>query len=819
MAYPVQKGVEFISNLLGSGVTKKGGGSVFLGTKESAPEMSSKQLIAGYKTFPWLRMVIDKISELSGEMEWHVGKVTSRTEDGEERIEIVPDHPLAKLLNNGNSEFSGLVMRQLAFKEMCILGEFAWIKQRNNAGDIAELWPIPTTWIKELPIENENGNYKLEIQGQSAEIAPRNVIYIRIPNPENPYLRGAAPAAAVSDELSIDEVSSKYVKQFFFNSARPDLLIYSEDDENPINPEDAERLEETWLAKLRSFTKAHRPFFLPGKVGVKDISSKLSELDVGNLRRFSRDTILSMYGLPPEALGIIESCLDTETECLTRRGWVTQNQLTEADEIATWNEDKGRVEYHCPKQVLRFDHDGPMHYWVGGHVDFVCTPNHRLWVRHGRRRGERDGWEFRFSDEVKDWTSARWRVTGGDIRGTKTTVQLPATYHGSATRHLNPDTPKWRKMPVENPAVTVDVEDFAGFLGSWLAEGWLCSQGNSVFFSQNEGPKAEAMYHQMDGLGLGTVYSRERPCITTPPGSTSPSKNVHFEYRLNHKGLHTWLDENCGKYSHTKRIPDEVFEWPITAQQALFDALIDGDGTRKPLKSGKEAIRFASVSQKLVDDVQRLCVHLGYRAHKTDYASNYPGGKRMYHLTISQRSYYQAVDKYGDSWVTESNYKGIVWCVEVENQRFFTRRNGRVACHGNSNRATITAAEFFLTKHVVTPKLKFLKAELERTLVKDFENSENLRLIFENPVVEDAEMQAELVKSAPWAFEVNEIRKIAQFQPEEGEEGKVRALPVNMTFTNDLLQSLNQEPDEEDIKTMQLAEEIARRISNNQGKQ
>ena len=264
----------------------------------TAPVLGTFELLDGYSRFPFLRAVVDKISQGVGETIWTLMV----------RDQIIQESPLLNLLENPNPEMSGDEFFRLTGKYMCLVNEVFWLIERNGVGMPIELWPIPAHWIRSIPVPgDENGVFQIQWNTWRANIPSRDVIYLRDPDPVNPYARASGPAKALGDELESDEFAAKHIKMFFINRARPDLLIFSEDKDNPLDKDAAERLERRWLEKLSSFRKSHRPFFLPGKVGVKELSSSFSDMTLVELRKFLRDVVLQIYGLPPEALGILDA--------------------------------------------------------------------------------------------------------------------------------------------------------------------------------------------------------------------------------------------------------------------------------------------------------------------------------------------------------------------------------------------------------------------------------------------------------------------------------------------------------------------------------
>lgn len=282
---------------------------IMRGSTQSAgelPRLGTRQLLEGYNLFPWLRAVVDRIASVAGAVAWNVSVRDPRT--GTERY--LTDHPLVTLLNGGNGLFSGSALRTLALKHLLIAGEIFWIIERNKYGMPVGLWPVSPSWVEYAPtINNEPGTfYRLQFRQWHAEIPNTEMIHLYEPNPAQPYGRGSGAGATLSDELETDEMAARYMKLYFVNGARPDLLISSADNLNPLGKETAERLETKWIERLQGWWRSHRPFFLSGgAVRVDKISPDVSDLQWVDLRKFSRDAILQMYGLPPECLGILDN--------------------------------------------------------------------------------------------------------------------------------------------------------------------------------------------------------------------------------------------------------------------------------------------------------------------------------------------------------------------------------------------------------------------------------------------------------------------------------------------------------------------------------
>ncbi len=151
-------------------------------------------------------------------------------------------------------------------------------------------------------------------------------------------------------------------------------------------------------------------------------------------------------------------------------------------------------------------------------------------------------------------------------------------------------------------------------------------------------------------------------------------------WHVGDKSLWTWLAANIGTGSRNKRLPGFFRDLGKRQATILLEALMLGDGSADPRPRVKHYGRsYGTSSSQLADDVQELAFKLGYRTHATCNSR----GLWIIGITDGRDHFLRR------EHVTRESYSGVVWCVEVENHLFVTRRNGVIAVHGNTtNRST-----------------------------------------------------------------------------------------------------------------------------------
>jgi hypothetical protein len=301
--------------------------------QSNPPARGTTEMLQGYSTMPWLRAVVDKVGSSVATVTWRVF-VKTKEGAGDSKDKRVPmratqvqhmqfkqrkaelarlraagelveieEYPLIDALYATGPAFTGYTNRELTQKWLDLVGEAFWIKERNEAGMPVNFIPVPPHWITDTP-SGENGVYKLSTpSGIQEDIKPDDMIWFYHPNPHDPYGRGSGMGVTLGDELETDEYAAKFMKTFFYNSARPDVLITS----NELKKEDTTRLEKRWIDKLRGWRRSFLPFFMNRNVELHQLGTDYSHLSMLDLRKNQRDAVIQVYGVPPETLGIVEA--------------------------------------------------------------------------------------------------------------------------------------------------------------------------------------------------------------------------------------------------------------------------------------------------------------------------------------------------------------------------------------------------------------------------------------------------------------------------------------------------------------------------------
>lgn len=206
---------------------------------------------------------------------------------------------LVDVLERPNSHLSGRAVRYLEQLYFDTLGEsFAVV---SIEGRRVSYLPVPPTWVQvETGAEQP---YIITLGSQQYRFGPDEVVWYKRPNPVDPYGRGLGLGRAAADEVETIEYAAKHAKSYFYNDATPPLIFSA----NGLQAADAKRAKEAYEAKHRGFSKAHKAAFISGDWKVHRLGDSAPASGVTDLRQYLADVVRSLYSVPPEVIGQLDS--------------------------------------------------------------------------------------------------------------------------------------------------------------------------------------------------------------------------------------------------------------------------------------------------------------------------------------------------------------------------------------------------------------------------------------------------------------------------------------------------------------------------------
>lgn len=197
----------------------------------------------------------------------------------------------------------GLFEISQIYMEQC--GKSYWVvdNAERSAPMPLGLWPVRPDRMIPVPDRDRylaGWLYRSPDGREVVPLYPDEVIFNRLPDPEDPY-GGAGPIRAVLDDIQAADFAAQWNKNYFINSAEPGGVI-----EIPGNFSDEEfdQFTSRWRESHRGVARAHRIAVL--EAGAKWVANNHSarDMDFVNLRDSSRDIIREALAMPKVMTGV-----------------------------------------------------------------------------------------------------------------------------------------------------------------------------------------------------------------------------------------------------------------------------------------------------------------------------------------------------------------------------------------------------------------------------------------------------------------------------------------------------------------------------------
>jgi PBSX family phage portal protein len=414
------------------------------------------------------------------------------------------------------------------------------------------------------------------------------------------------------------------------------------------------------------------------------------EYDKNNASKIRRS-----FRLAPILVGSSDNydraCYSEDTETLTERGWRKYWQIDTDEKIATFNPRTGLIEYQKPVGgIYLYDYKGEMIRFQSQHVDILVTPEHKMWVANHNAGPLR--WRKVQAKDFETAVAQRFIFKCAGI-----------LKNGVAPEHKEIPGYTLDRGPNAGtiPAIQIPMDLWVEFVSAFVADGCTNSSIRQCFVrlsakKERKIVQFREIFRKLKLLGF----------------------NVHDEwlgadgmshFALTHKMLWIELRKVCGAKANKKRLPRQFLHLPKKLLRLCLNTLQNTDGTTDS-RVGRESWAYSTTSKWLANQIQIIGTHLNMRVLCSVLYEETELRSRCYRLSLNPRSEIQIYQ----SQITRERYNGKVYCFEVPNHLFVTRRNGKVTIQGN----TAVVSEMLTEKYVFNPEREDVDAIINRILVQ-----------------------------------------------------------------------------------------------------
>lgn len=244
--------------------------------------------------------IVNRLSNAVSQVEWNLYRTPGPRAATDAPPVQVRSHAALDLWNKPNPWMTRQEFVETFQQHQELTGEAFWVANRQMTIPL-EIWPVRPDRMAPVPSATDflTGYVYATPGGERVPLANEDVVFLRMPNPLDPY-RGMGPVQTILHDLDSSRYASEWNANFFKNSATPGGVIESE---GTMGDDEFERFQARWRASHQGVANAHRVAIL--EAGMKWVDRRYTnrEMEFNAGREMIREIIMEAYGISKTMLG------------------------------------------------------------------------------------------------------------------------------------------------------------------------------------------------------------------------------------------------------------------------------------------------------------------------------------------------------------------------------------------------------------------------------------------------------------------------------------------------------------------------------------
>lgn len=289
---------------------------------------------------------------------------------GRDRVAPSPKYrSLVKLLTvQANAVQDAAEFWRVVVTWLLIRGNAYVFVQRNGAGEVTALWPVPPTDVTVLRTPTGQLAYRLNHDGKETWL-PVDKGYVATDQEILHYRwfgtgpEALSPIGVARQQVGISVAATSYIGGFFERDATPETVLTTA---NNLTDKQWERLVAQMEDRHQGFENSHQLAVFEGGAKLERVSLSPADAQFLAIYKLTEGKIASMYGVPPHKIGDLERATFSNIEHLsiefvqdallppiTRLEKVTQ-RLFDDEEMRLKFDPKGRMRGDTAAQTAAY---------------------------------------------------------------------------------------------------------------------------------------------------------------------------------------------------------------------------------------------------------------------------------------------------------------------------------------------------------------------------------------------------------------------------------------------------------------------------------